>query len=131
MGGSIFYMFCVAFCWYRNKRSQRTVPTNQVSEFNFTAATGDCNVLYNRLKIKWIREKMWCIRDFSMEKKLFCSLYALMKTLHLPTFVNIYGMYLVLHVLTVFFSQMTLRLSYMSWWGLWRLLPNTVLSRTS
>lgn len=124
--GSIFYMFCVAFCWYRNKRSQRTVPTNQVSEFNFTAATGDCNVLYNRLKIKWIREKMWCTRDFSKEKKLFCSLYALMKTLHLLTFVNIYGMHLVL--LT---SQMTLRWSYMSWWGLWRPLPNMVLSRTS
>lgn len=70
-GGSIFYMFCVAFCWYRNKRSQRTVPTNQVSEFNFTAATGDCNVLYNRLKIKWIREKMWCTRDFSREKNYF------------------------------------------------------------
>lgn len=42
-----------------------------------------------------------------MEKNLFCSLYALMKTLHLPTFVNIYGMYLVLHVLLFFFSDDT------------------------
>lgn len=47
-----------------------------------------------------LREKMWCTRDFSKEKKIFCLLYALMKTLHLPTFVNIYGMHLVL--LTVF-----------------------------
>lgn len=32
-----------------NKRSQRTVPTNQVSEFNFTAATDDTKVKLHEL----------------------------------------------------------------------------------